>query len=823
VEKPFPTVVEETGFTVLNRKLGSESNSSNWSLTPISFGKYQFWQHFRSLSGARISWRVGTLQAPVPFRPTASLLDAAFPSLKQFMTRASLLRTSIAQLLMLAALTACGETGPSEQLPPAAVTNVTGAPLTGPAGAALAERVVIRVADADGSPLPGVPVTFSVSATGASVDPANAVTDDRGEARTRWTLGRTPGQQTLTVTAAGSTSIQITATAGPPQIASLAANAGNNQSGTAGSNLPTAPSVVARDASNNAVEGVTVFFTVISGGGSVTSSSAVTNAQGIASAGTWRLGPATGTHLLSAQVPQAGVAGNPVVFTATANAGSPVSLTALSATTQTTPVGQLVTSVPSVIVRDAAGNPAAGVSVIFSLTSGGGQLTGGTQTTNAQGIATIGSWRVGSNPGPNTLTATASGLTPVTFTANGTAGAPVLMEKTLGDNQTGQVNRAVAIAPQVRVVDAAGNGVGGVAVTFAVASGDGSVVIGGVTTGVDGKATVGAWILGSTPGPNTLTASANGLTPVTFTATATGGTAVAMLPLSQVTQSGVAGQQATSPPSVVVRDAQGNPVGGVTVNFNVTQGGGSISGGTQITGTNGVATVNSWTFGPLAGANAVVASASGLPNVTFNATTTGIPTQVVLFNGNNQVAVSGTTVAIPPSVRVTDGNGQGVGNVPVTFSVGSGGGSVTGGSAFTDATGVATVGSWTLGSGATQTLTASAGSLAGSPVSFSATSATQVVITQQPPSNTTSGANFNVVVELRTANNSPAPVTGYPLTISILSGAGTLNAGGTLLTVNTVAGVATFNVNIVGGAGSRTLAITSATLPTVVTISVTLP
>jgi adhesin/invasin len=295
---------------------------------------------------------------------------------KRFMTRALLLRASLAQLLTIAALTACGETGPSEQLPPAAVTNVTGAPLTGPAGAALAERVVIRVQDADGNPLPGVPVTFAVSATGASVDPANAITDDRGEARTRWTLGRTTGQQTLTVTAAGSTSIQITATAGPPQIASLAVSAGNNQSGTAGSNLPTAPSVVARDASNNAVEGVTVFFTVMSGGGTVTNSSAVTNAQGIASAGTWRLGAATGSHLLSAQVPQSGVAGNPVVFTATATAGAPVSLTALSATTQTTPVGQLVTSLPSVIVRDAVGNPAAGVTVTFSLTSGGGQITG---------------------------------------------------------------------------------------------------------------------------------------------------------------------------------------------------------------------------------------------------------------------------------------------------------------------------------------------------------------------------------------------------------------------------------------------------------------
>jgi adhesin/invasin len=294
------------------------------------------------------------------------------------------------------------------------------------------------------------------------------------------------------------------------------------------------------------------------------------------------------------------------------------------------------------------------------------------------------------------------------------------------------------------------------------------------------------------------------------------------LPVSQVTQSGVAGSVASSPPSVVVRDALGNPVANVTVNFVVAAGGGSINGGTQITGANGIATVNSWTFGAIAGPNSVVATATGLPNVTFNATTTGIPTQVVLFNGNNQMAVSGTAVQTPPSVRVTDGNGQGVGGVAVTFAVTNGGGSVAGATPLTDATGVATVGSWTLGSGATNTLSASVGSLAGSPVNFTATSATQIVVTTQPPANTVSGANFTVVVELRSAGGSLVQFTGHSLTIGIQSGGGTLNAGNTLTTVNTVGGVATFNVNITGTPGSRTLVISSPNLPPVNTSAVTI-
>jgi hypothetical protein len=50
---------------------------------------------------------------------------------------------------------------------------------------------------------------------------------------------------------------------------------------------------------------------------------------------------------------------------------------------------------------------------------------GGTATTNSAGLATVGSWRLGTTPGANTLVVTAAGLPPVTFTATGT-GDPCL-------------------------------------------------------------------------------------------------------------------------------------------------------------------------------------------------------------------------------------------------------------------------------------------------------------------------------------------------------------------------------------------------------------
>jgi hypothetical protein len=57
-----------------------------------------------------------------------------------------------------------------------------------------------------------------------------------------------------------------------------------------------------------------------------------------------------------------------------------------------------------------------------------------------------------------------------------------------------------------------------VSVTFAVASGGGSVTGETATSDLSGAATVGSWTLGAQPGTNTLTASAPGLAAVTFTA-----------------------------------------------------------------------------------------------------------------------------------------------------------------------------------------------------------------------------------------------------------------------------------------------------------------
>ncbi len=102
----------------------------------------------------------------------------------------------------------------------------------------------------------------------------------------------------------------------------------------------------------------------------------------------------------------------------------------------------------------------------------------------------------------------------------------------------------------------------------------------------------------------------------------------------------------------------------------------------------------------------------------------GPASTVAMSAGNLQSATVGTAVSIPPAVLVTDLGGHPLPGLDVTFAVASGGGSLTGAVTLTDASGVAAVGSWTLGATAgTNTLTAtvSGAGISGNPATFSAT------------------------------------------------------------------------------------------------------
>jgi hypothetical protein len=230
----------------------------------------------------------------------------------------------------------------------------------------------------------------------------------------------------------------------------LTKNAGDNQTAVAGNAVSTPPSVVVKDSNGNPTQGVTVTFAVASGGGSVAGATAATNAAGIATVGSWTLGPTVGTNVLNATV--GAVAG--VSFTATSIPGPAAALVKIAGDNQSAIIGNAVPILPSVMAQDANGNAKSGIAVTFAVASGGGTITGPATVTNSAGVATVGSWTLGNSIGANSLTATAPGLPSVTFSASAISSVcGVKGTHTLGTSSSGTLSTDDCQLPDGSFID----------------------------------------------------------------------------------------------------------------------------------------------------------------------------------------------------------------------------------------------------------------------------------------------------------------------------------------------------------------------------------
>jgi hypothetical protein len=169
--------------------------------------------------------------------------------------------------------------------------------------------------------------------------------------------------------------------------------------------------------------------------------------------------------------------------------------------------------------------------VVWTAGAGSGTIRPSTDRTDAEGFA-FAEWTLGPGEGPQRVTAQVPGIGAVTFTATSTDDGgeepeppppPERVEEVEGSGQSAPAGDPVAIRPAVRVLDQDGQPVAGYEVKFVVTDGGGSVSGATQQTGADGIARVGDWILGGSPGTNTLEARAGSLTgsPVVFTAEGT--------------------------------------------------------------------------------------------------------------------------------------------------------------------------------------------------------------------------------------------------------------------------------------------------------------
>jgi len=200
-------------------------------------------------------------------------------------------------------------------------------------------------------------------------------------------------------------------------------------------------------------------------------------------------------------------------------------------------------------------------------------------------------------------------ITPVATTLTVVAGS---------DGQTGIVGEPLPVPITVHVLDQNGNSIAGAVVSWTILGASGSVSSPTSTTNAAGDASV-IWTLGTTPGTDSLTASlANGAS-VVITATATAGPFANLLLISGDNQQIEGG---TTSDNFVVEavDANGNPVAGVTVGWETTNVGGTLSASSVVTDANGRASVTLLTA-PGAATFTVTATAGTATPVVFNAST----------------------------------------------------------------------------------------------------------------------------------------------------------------------------------------------------------
>lgn len=280
-----------------------------------------------------------------------------------------------------------------------------------------------------------------------------------------------------------------------PRIPSAATATGSQSlTATVASGTGAFPTVRITDSRGRGIKNVLVRWQVTSGGGRVANDSVRTTPSGEASSGGWILGTTAGVQTLQASAE--GVP--PVVFTANATPGPIASLERASIDIQNGEVNTTVSAPPSVKAADAYGNPIPGIPVQFAIIMGGGALTGEQQSTNASGIATVSSWKLGTGAGQQLVTASATGVSSIAFAANALAGPPKSLVKVAGDGQQAVANAAVLVRPAVRAIDEFGNAVGNVPVTFTPGSGSGTATGATVTTDLGtGMAVVGGWTLGA--------------------------------------------------------------------------------------------------------------------------------------------------------------------------------------------------------------------------------------------------------------------------------------------------------------------------------------
>ncbi len=464
------------------------------------------------------------------------------------------------------------------------------------------------LATQNGNPVSGVSVAFSDGGVGGSFGSPVAITGSNGIASTTYTLPSQPQTVTISATSSGYSTATFSETATANSQA-LAVNGGNNQSGSVGTTLPTALSVVATT-NGNPASGVSVTFSDGGVGGSFGTPIAITGSNGIAST-TYTLPSTAQTVTISATSSGYSTA----TFTETATANVQV-LTASAGNNQTGNVG---TTLPTALTVTATknGNPASGVSVAFSDGGAGGSFSSPTATTGSNGIAST-TYTLPSTAETVNITASSSSYTSATFTETATANSVTTLVLSSGGKQTGTVGTTLPLPIIVTAKNASGKVVSGASVTFSDGGSGGTFSPNPAVTNTKGQASTSYTLPTVAKAVITITAS-DGSVSMTTQEKSVAGAPTNFTIVSGNNQSANPNTTLAKKLVISLTDQYNNPVIGATVTFTDNGAGGTFSTTTPVTSSVGQAMV-SYTTGSKAGTITISATTSTLGPLNFTET-----------------------------------------------------------------------------------------------------------------------------------------------------------------------------------------------------------
>ena len=609
---------------------------------------------------------------------------------------------------------------------PDTLSEFSGSGQTNTVGKQLPEPLVVIIRDKYANPVPDAPVSFAIIAAGStplsqrgSISVEETSTDEMGKAATFLTLGEKAGLENNIVEAYatredGATHLSgspvvFTASATPDAAVALEIVSGNSQIGVVGEPLPLPLVVRARDQFQNPVSEAPIAFLITAGGGSLSATSAVTDANGDGStvltlgqsARTPKLPDAGRNQVKASLVESEDVS---VAITADGLPDSPYNLHKISGDGQTGITANVLPTPFIVEITDKFGNPITREkpnrpTVTFTVIAGGGTLSGNGVSATAQldddGRAAI-LLVLGAAIGDNIVQVTADVPTgsPVQFRAIALQSGVINLSKSAGDNQTGIVRAQLPHPLEVIARDSLNQPISGQLIEYRFESGDGMFTDGSTvyetSTDSEGKARATP-ILGTNLGVQEIRAYSpqHPEMAVLFTVTAVHGQPINLTIVAGDAQTAPVMTRLPQPLTIKLTDAYAHPIPTARIIFTI------VSGDGEIQDTKGNPPAKSITLATDEGGQTAVlftlGNVVGIDNhrvaaqleendalaVIFKASAVaGPPVTLAKTGGDGQAHLADTTLPLPLTVTLTDEWHNPVPAQPISFEVIEGGGAV---------------------------------------------------------------------------------------------------------------------------------------------------